>query len=594
VSEEEVLGKAYDAKLMARLWRFVRPHWKLLLLSLLLMPVTVAFEIAQPYMVKVAIDEHIASTPPDPDGLGAVALIFVALVLLQALAGYAQLYCLQLLGQRSMHALRHETYRHVLSQRTAFFDHIPVGRLMTRMTNDVESINEMFASGVVTLIADFIKLVAIVVMMLALNVKLTLMTFLVLPALVLVVAWARKVMRESFRAIRVKLAAMNAYVAEHLSGIKVVQAFGREQAAAREYGGINAAYRDAYLGSIKADAGMYAWVEAIGVVSVASIAWYAAGWGDDALTMGLVVAFIEYINKFFIPVRDFSAKYTVMQSAMAAIERIVSLLDTHEPDAPPLRNVNVNVNVNDPAAVSFTDVHFRYRKEEPVLEGLSLDIPRGKTVAVVGATGSGKTTLIKLLTRLYDTDSGTVRVAGQDVRTLDPTTLRHRIAVVSQDNFLFAGTVADNVALGLTNPDAPDARARVEAALAGVGADRMLERRGATADAEVAERASNFSAGERQLIAFARALARDPEILVLDEATAHVDPETEALIEKGVAALMAGRTCLVIAHRLSTIRNADEIAVMHKGHVVERGTHSELVAQGGVYAQLERTFSRKH
>ncbi len=595
IAAEAVLGKAYDAALMKRLWTFVRPHWKLLVLALALMPIGVGFELAQPYLLKVAIDGYIAASPPHTDGLGTLALGYVALVLSQSGAMFAQLYCLQLLGQRSMHDLRLATYRHVLGQRAAFFDRVPVGRLLTRMTNDVEAINEMFASGVVTLVADVVKLVAIVVMMLVLNVELTLITFITLPALILLVNWSRRVMRTSFRQIRVKLAAMNAFVAEHLSGIKVVQLFRRERRAHNSYSAINDDYRDAYLGAIRADASMYAGVEAIGVIAVACVAYWAGGRiHDGVLTVGLVVAFIQYIDKFFLPVKDLSAKYTVMQSAMAGAERITTLLDTSEPDAParPQATDDGDTGPIDGApALGFDKVEFAYRPSEPVLRSVSLDVPRGRTVAVVGATGSGKSTLIKLLTRLYEPQSGSVRLGGRDVRDLPPEQLRRRVTVVSQDVFLFAGTVRENVELGLP-VGTPDADARVEAALHRVGADRLLEQRGRDADEPVAERGANFSAGERQLIAFARALVRDPEVLVLDEATAHVDPELEELIEGALAELMRDRTTLVIAHRLSTIRNADEIVVMSAGRIIERGTHDELIAHGGAYAALERTFSR--
>jgi ATP-binding cassette, subfamily B, multidrug efflux pump len=595
---EQILGKAYDARLMARLWQFVRPHWRMFLLALLLIPVSVGFEIAQPYILKQAIDGHIAVKTID--GLGTLAAFYVGCVLLQQLASYGQLYALQLLGQRSMHSLRLATYRHVITRRAAFYDRVPVGRLLTRMTNDVENINEMFASGVVTLIADFIKLLAIVGMMLYLNVILTLITFLTLPLLLLVVDWARRIMRTSFREIRVKLAAMNAYLQEHLSGMKVVQLFGRERRALRDYDRINIAHRDAYLGAIRADSGMYALVEAIGVGATASIAWYAGGQiGKGAFTVGLVVAFVEYVNKFFIPVRDFSAKYTVMQSAMASAERIVALLDTEEPDAPerapqadgrgapvlPITGAGAHAPE---MAVEFDRVVFGYREGEEVLRGVSFRVPRGQAVAVVGATGSGKSTLIRLLTRLYEVQDGRIAAFGRDVRDIPAPELRRRVAVVTQDVFMFTGTVADNVRLGRLDASDEDVRA----ALARVGADRMLARRGAGMDAEVAERGGNFSAGERQLVAFARALVRDPEVLILDEATAHVDPESERLIEKGLEALTTGRTNLIIAHRLSTIRRADHIVVLQRGRIAEQGSRAELLARAGLYARLERTFQR--
>ena len=591
---EEVLGKAYDSRLVARLWQFVRPHWRLLILALVLIPIAIGFEVVQPYLLKLAIDKHIAAH--QLAGLGLIAAVYLGLVVLQQLTSYAQLYALQLLGQRSMHQLRLATYRHVITRRSAFYDRMPVGRLLTRMTNDVENINEMFASGVVTLAADAVKLLAIIGMMLYLNVQLTLITFLTLPLLVLLVAWARRIMRESFREIRVKLAALNAMLQEHLSGVKVVQLFRRERAAQRDYDQVNGEHRDAYLGAIRADAGMYALVEAIGILAAASIAWYAgARIGESALTVGLVVAFVEYVNKFFIPVRDFSAKYTVMQSAMASAERIVALLDTKEPDAPerePGDGVRATGNGQRATAegdlVRFEEVSFGYREGDRVLDQESFSVPRGATVAVVGATGSGKSTLIRLLARLYEIDGGRILLGGRDVRDLRAEELRRRITVVTQDVFLFAGSVADNVRLG--RPEASDEE--VAAALARVGADRMLRRRGVDASCEVAERGSNFSAGERQLIAFARALVRDPELLILDEATAHVDPESEALIEQGLEALMAGRTTLVIAHRLSTIRRADRIIVLARGHLAEQGSRNELLARGGLYARLERTFAR--
>ena len=625
---EAVLGKAYDLKLMRQLWRFVRPHKRLIVLSLFFIPLTLAFELAQPYLLKLAIVDHIAIG--QTDGLGLIVVAFLGLIALQGTSSFFEQWAIQLLGQRSMHGLRLAIYDHVLGQRAAFFDRMPVGRLLTRMTNDIESINEMFASGVVTLFADVIKMVAIAAIMFYLDAELTLLTFATFPFLFVLVNYARHAMRTSFRAIRVRLAAMNAFVQEHLSGVKVVQVFRREDAAAREYDLINAGHRDAYLTSIQADAAMYALVEALGVMAIALVAWWAArdlrvdggtvaavqaalglhvdsstvGTVQTALglhvdgrtiaTVGLVVVFIEYINKFFIPIRDLSAKYAVMQGAMAASERIMELLGTREPDAPAPAEAAAPTTAGPDvsgALVGFRDVHFSYGAE-PVLRGVSLEVPQGKTVAIVGATGSGKSTLIKLLTRLYEIGDGVITLGGVDIRALPVTELRRRVTVVSQDVALFAGTVYDNVALGAVAAGRTATREEVASALTRVGFDRLLARHDGGLDAPIGERGSNFSAGERQLLAFARALIRDPEILILDEATAHVDPEAEELIERGVDELMRGRTTLVIAHRLSTIRHADQILVFDRGTVVERGTHDELVARGGVYATLERTFRR--
>jgi ATP-binding cassette, subfamily B, multidrug efflux pump len=600
---EANLGKAYDIKLIRRLWPFVARHPRLLFMSVLLMPCSIALELAQPYMVKLALVNHIAIG--QLDGLGYLVIGYALLVAGHSTSSFYEQSYVQLLGQRAMHDLRLAIYDHVLAQRTGFFDRTPVGRLMTRMTNDIESLNEMFAQGVVTLLADFVKMIAIVAIMFYLDVKLTLLTIATFPLLWLLVRYARGAMRRSFREIRVRMAAMNAFVQEHLSGIRVVQFLGRAKQAQAQYNEINAVYRDAYQESIRADAAMYAVVEAIGVLAIGLVAWWAAKQlGADqrsaVVTVGLVGVFIEYINKFFIPVRDLSAKYAVMQGAMAAAERVTALLDTDEPDgavSAPQEMKKVESAPSD--TVSFHNVDFAYGpaakhslgslhlETNLVLRNITLSVPRGATVAVVGATGSGKSTLVKLLARLYPPTQGRITLFGTDIATLPLDQVRQRVTVVSQDVMLFAGTLRDNITLG-ANVDA----ARVTAALQTVGLDVILKQRGVDVDTEVKERGSNFSTGERQLIAFCRALVRNPEILVLDEATAHVDPAAEALIERGVAALMQGRTTLVIAHRLSTIRNAAMIVVMDKGRIIETGTHQELVRKGGMYAALERTFSR--
>jgi ATP-binding cassette subfamily B protein len=584
--EEQVLGSAYDLQLVRRLWPFVRPHWKLLLAWAMFMPITIGLELAQPALFRYALVEHMLGD--NIDALPLDAAIYLMLVIAQGGSGFCETWFLQLAGQRTMHALRIAIFDHVLAQRAAFFDRIPVGRLMTRMTNDIESINEMFAQGAITLIADVLKMIAIVVVMLLIDWQLTLLVFATLPFLIVLVEYARRLMRASFRQIRVRLAAMNAFAQEHLTGIRVVQLLGRGKIAAKEYDEINAGHRDAYLGNIRADASMYALVEAIGSVAVAAVIWYAAGHRVGSIAMvGVVVVFIDYINRFFTPVKDLSAKYAVMQGAMAASERIFQLLDTKEFDGAAKADRPLTTPPADAPAITLDNIEFSYGAE-PILRGVSVDVPRGATVAIVGATGSGKSTVIKLLTRLYEHDRGDIKLDGVDIRALPLAELRERITVVSQDVILFAGSLRDNITMGKTYDEA-----RLTEAIRRVGLDRALARRGDGLDAKVAERGGNFSAGERQLVAFARALLRDPDVLVLDEATAHVDPEAEELIEKGVAELMKGRTTLVIAHRLSTIRNADLIVVMDKGVVVEQGTHAALVEQGGFYAALERTFRRQ-
>jgi len=593
---EQVLGKAYDVRLIKRIAKYVRPHRAMLGAWVLFMLLGIGLELAQPAMFVYALNHHIRE--PHIDMLAWDALAYMGLVIGQGIAGFFDQWFLQLAGQRTMHDLRISIFDHVLAQRAAFFDRIPVGRLMTRMTNDIESLNEMFAQGAITLIADAVKAVGIVVVMLSIDVDLSLMTFATLPLVIVLVEVARRAMRKSFRQIRVRLAAMNAFAQEHLFGIRVIHLLGRNRTAAKEYDEINAGHRDAYLLQIRADAAMYALVEAIGYIAVGLIIWWAAGHRlENAATIGVVVVFIEYINKFFIPIRDLSSKYAVMQGAMAASERIFQLLDTEEYDGQTPGQITAG-DPDEPAAgketspaIELRTVHFSYGAE-PVLRGIDLRVPRGATVAVVGATGSGKSTVIKLLTRLYERERGSIRLDGVDIRDLSLSELRRRITVVSQDVTLFAGSLRDNITLG--KPHAPEA---IAAAVHRVGLDRALARRTSAGkdalDEPVAERGANFSAGERQLVAFARALLRDPEVLVLDEATAHVDPEAEVLIEKGVHELMKGRTTLVIAHRLSTIRNSDLIVVMDKGLIVEQGTHDELVAKGGLYAALEKTFRRQ-
>jgi ATP-binding cassette subfamily B protein len=606
---EAVLGKAYDLQLIRRLAPYVRPHALLLAGWIALIFARTGFELAQPLLIGYVLQHHVLGN--QIDALPFDALAYIGLVVGQNAAMFCEQWLIQLAGQRTMHDLRIAIFDHVLAQRAAFFDRIPVGRLMTRMTNDIESLNEMFAQGAITIVGDVIKTVAIIVILLVIDVQLALMTFVTLPLLFVIVEYARRAMRTSFRQIRVRLAAMNAFAQEHLSGIRVVQLLGRGAIAQREYNEINAGHRDAYLLQIRADSAMYALVEAIGFVAIGAVLWWASqhrlvNVAATGSAINLIIVFYEYINRFFEPIRDLSAKYAVAQGAMAASERIFQLLDTHELDGA-TRDPQTTLpewserdavrgadradhrpaaNLSGPA-VELAGVHFSYGAEQ-VLRGVDLRLPRGATVAVVGATGSGKSTVIKLLTRLYERDRGAIRIDGVDVRDIALAELRRRITVVSQDVILFSGSLEDNIALGKPYP--PD---RLDAAVRRVGLDRALARRGTGLDTQVAERGANFSAGERQLVAFARALLRDPEILILDEATAHVDPEAEELIEHGVAELMKGRTTLVIAHRLSTIRNADLIVVMDKGQVVEQGKHEELIARGGLYAALERTFRRQ-
>jgi ATP-binding cassette subfamily B protein len=582
---EELLGKALDRTLLRRIFAQTWPYRAELLVAVTLLPLISLFEIAQPYLLKKAIDEHIAvGRLPGLDRLG---FLYLGALVGQYGLGFVQLYLTQLVGQRGMNDLRMRAHQHVLSLSASFFDRTPVGRLMTRLTSDIEALNEMFASGIVSLVGDVIRLGFILVAIFGIDWKLALFSMGSAPVLFVIAAYFRRWVRDAFREIRVKLARMNAFLQEHISGMKVVQAFAQEEKVAREFDGINVDYRRANARAIAADAALYSIVEAVGSIAVAGLLWHggvriAAG----TLTLGVLVAFVEYLAKFFAPIRDLSTKYTVMQQAMAAAERVFTLLDTVEPDAPAAAAPAPAPATPSGAAplVSLEHVSFGYRADRPVLADVSLAIAAGETVAVVGATGAGKSTIIKLLPRLYDAQTGVIRIGGVDVRALDPAALRRRIVVVSQDVFMFSGTLRANIGLGA--PALSDEK--ILAAARRVGADRVIAARPGGLDAAVLERGVNFSAGERQLVAFARALARDPEILILDEATASVDPETERVIERGIGELMAGRTSIVIAHRLSTVQRASRIVVIHQGRIAEEGTHDALLARNGIYARLYR------
>ncbi len=582
--EEEALGRAYDARLLRRLWPYVKPYAWAVVIPMVLMPAASALQVWQPRILKRIIDEGIAHR--DVSLVRSLAMVLGALMLSEFVVRFVLGYLLQLAGQQTMYDLRREVFAFLQRQRMAFFDRQPIGRLVTRVTNDVDALGELFASGAITAIGDFVTLAAIVASMLAFSVKLSLYTFLAVPPLVFAVDYFRRRAREAFRAIRTKTARMNAYLNEQVIGVQVVQAYGQEARCQAEFREINTAYKEGNLASIRYDALLFAVVEMFASVCVATLLFVGArslAIHAPAATIGELVAFVYYIQRFFEPLRDLSSKFTVMQSAMAGAERIFGLLDQPEPDAPERENRAVT-RIEGAPAVEFRDVEFRYKSERAALHGVSFRVERGQTVALVGATGAGKTTVVSVLQRLYEVTAGEVRVDGVDVRDMARDALRKRFVVVPQDTVLFPGDVLSNVALGDPSPD----RVKAQRVVDTLGLGAMLARRGEGLDTKVGDRGQNFSVGERQLVALARALYREPELLVLDEATSSMDSESEAVVQQAIGEALRGRTAIVIAHRLSTIRRADQILVFHRGTIVERGTHDELIARGGVYARLHR------
>jgi ATP-binding cassette subfamily B protein len=575
---EEEIGKAYDARLIRRLWTFVRPYQRVFWCAILLSPVNQLFSLVQPYLLKRGIDDYVARA--DLGGLRHLGLLFVAAIVGEFFSQYGQQYLTTVVAQKSLADLRVALFARLQRFPMRFFDTNPVGRVVSRLTTDVDVLQEMFAAGAMTIMLDGLKLVGIVAFMTWINPWLAVTSLALLPVMVLAVDFFRRQARRTYRQIRERIGRLNGFLQEAISGMTAIALSAREEPAFTEFERLNADHRNANHLSNRLEAALFSIVEAVATVSIALMLLEGGRLhARNLVELGTVVAFIQYIQLFFVPIRDFSAKYAVLQSSMTAAERIFALLDLELEPVPAAPRVPARVA----GEIVFEHVWFAYRGEDWALRDVSFRVAPGEQVAIVGATGSGKTTIIKLLDGLYDVQRGRVLVDGIDVRDWDKGALRRRIAVVLQDVFLFSGTVADNVTLGRS--DIP--RAAVEAAAAHVNADGFVRRMGGY-DAVVRERGSNLSGGQRQLLAFARALAHDPTILVLDEATSSVDPETEWLVQDALAKLLETRTAVVIAHRLSTIEHADRILVMHRGELREEGPHRELLARDGIYARLYR------
>jgi len=649
--EEEILGKAYDSRLMRRLLTYLQPYRWQVTIAIVSIILKSFCDVLGPYLVKVAVDRYLAPvngstsglwswlSPRPLDGIAQISSIYFGLLILTFVFEFLQTYFMQWTGQKVMFDLRSQIFRHLQRMHVAFYDKNPVGRLVTRVTTDVDALNEMFTSGVVSIFEDFFVLIGILGIMLCMNWKLALITFAVLPFIVVATKLFRDKVRDSYRRIRTAIARINSYLQEHVSGMVVLQLFNRERKAYQRFSEINRSHMDAFKDAIMAYSVYYPVVDFFSAVAIACVIWFGGGdimrhvevtsvafslephfgphLGSDFASLGVLIAFTQYAQRFFRPIMDFSEKYNILQSAMAASERIFKLLDTPVEIVSPA----VTKRPEGPGRIEFDHVWFAYRDTPAessdgasgtarvgtglrtvqaeqssagslpgngnaapdwVLRDVTFAIDPGETVAVVGHTGAGKTTLISLLLRFYDVPRGAIRIDGVDVKEMDLSDLRSRFGVVLQDPFLFTGTIGGNIRLGTGRiRDEHVAKAAED-----VNLGDFIRALPKGFDEEVRERGSTLSTGQKQLISFARALAHEPKILILDEATSSVDTETEFKVRDALGRMVEGRTSLIIAHRLSTVQRADKIIVMHKGQLREMGTHQELLAQRGIYFKL--------
>jgi ATP-binding cassette subfamily B multidrug efflux pump len=578
MQEEEVLGKAYDSRLMRRLITYLRPYKKYVMIALLLIFFESLLEIAFPWLTMIAIDQYINTG--NLNGLATIAIAYVGLLMIKFGASSAQTYVLQNTGQKIMFDMRMQVFRHLHTLSPSFYDKNPVGRLITRVITDVDVLNELFSAGIVSIAGDICTLAGIMIAILILSWQLGMVTFAVLPLIFLATAVFRWKARDSYRRVRIAIAKINAFLQEHITGMSVVQLYNRERKSFKKFASINDEHLKANLDGIVAYAWFYPTIELLSSIAIALIIWYGGGQVmQGALTLGALVAFMQYSNRFFQPIQDMSEKYNILQAAMASSERLFKLLDT-EPAIVNAANA-VKPALPPRGEIDFRNVWFAYQDEDWVLRDVSFHVAPGESVAIVGHTGAGKTTTTSLLTRFYDIQKGEILLDGVNIANLDLDYLRSSFAVVLQDVFLFSGTIHSNIRLG-----SPIPLERVRAAAEDVNLSPFLKTLPLGLEHPVNERGTTLSVGQRQLLAFARALAHDPQILILDEATSSVDTETELQIRKAIVRLMEGRTSIIIAHRLSTIQRCDKIIVMHKGRIREIGTHQQLLAERGLYYKL--------
>lgn len=576
--DDEILGKAYDSKLMRRLLKYVQPYKKYVLLAISLNILVSALGPLRPVLGKIALDDYMAAK--NYHGLLLIAAALLASLIFQAIVQYFLTYYTELMGQKIIFDLRVQIFSHVQKLALKYFDKTPIGRTVTRVTNDVDALNDMFSSGIVAVFSDIFVIIWIFIFMFSMSWDLALVTLSVIPFLFYATFLFRRKVRDAYRDVRFYLARLNSYMQEHVTGMNVVQIFSKEKDELKKFSSINWDHRTANVKSVFYYAVFFPTVELLSSITVALIIWYGGGKViQEHLTVGVLFAFLQFTEMFWRPVRDLSEKYNILQTAMASSERIFKLLDNdtfvNDPEVP-VQPQSVK------GAIEFNNVWFAYNPGEYVLKDVSFSINPGETIAIVGATGAGKTSIINILTRFYDIEKGSIRLDGTDIRNIKKHELRKYISLVLQDVFLFSGTIKSNISLG---SDKISAEQIVEAAKT-IGAHKFISQLPNGYDEEVKEKGATLSVGQKQLISFVRALAYNPQILILDEATSSIDTESEQLIQNAIEKLLVGRTSIVIAHRLSTIQNADKILVMHKGELKESGTHQELLAKKGIYYKL--------